>query len=346
MKTKVSIIIPVYNAEKYISNILDSLINQTLKEFEIICVNDGSTDNTLETLNEYSKRDERIKVYSKKNEGVSKARFYGIKQVSSKYIAFADADDTVEKNFLEEMYNNIEKNKSDIAICGFKRIDYETKKVLSQEMKKEKNKTIDMKTNPEEVISINTALWNKIYKAENLKRMVELKNSPKILEDMMFLSIVYLNIEKISFVDKYLYNYMVINGSAMNKKISNEEIITIQNAMIEIKKQYMENSASENMIEILSSIAFLHFGISLMVQVSSNDNRSFNEEYKNNLLFLNSTFPQWKSTKYLKLIYSIKHKYANIKVAIMRKIYVLKLFKMFVYVYNFVTRTLKIDIKW
>lgn len=346
METKVSIIIPVYNAEKYISNILESLINQTLKEFEIICVNDGSTDNTLETLNEYSKRDERIKVYSKNNEGVSKARFYGIKQANSKYIAFADADDTVEENFLEEMYNNIEKNKSDIAICGFKRIDYETKKVLSQEMKKEKNKTIDMKTNPEEVISINTALWNKMYKTENLKRIAEFKNSPKILEDMMFLALEYLYIDKISFVDKYLYNYMVISGSAMNKKISEEDIKNIQDTMLQVKEQYKELKIEDRMLEILSSMAFLHFGVSLMVQMSGNDKMNFKKEYENNIIFLNTNFPEWKKTKYLKIGYSLMNKGTNIKVAIMKKFYVLNLFKIFVYIYEFITRKLKIDIKW
>ena len=212
-------------------------------------------------------------------------------------------------------------------------------------MKYDENKIIEKGKNFEEVISINTALWNKLYKTEILKQIEDLKNPPRILEDMMFLSMVYQKTNKISFVDKYLYNYMVIEGSAMNT-LKKEEIEKIQNAMLEIKKQYVkENTNVENM-EILASMAFLHFGISLMLKVSETDNCDFSEEYKKNLKFLNENFPEWKKTKYTKIIYCLKKKSVNFKLAIVRKVYICHLFKAFILTYKFITKTLKIDIKW
>ena len=344
-KPKVSIILPAYNAEKYIAKTLESLLTQTLKEIELICINDGSKDGTLKILRDFEKKDERIKIVDKKNEGVWKARIDGISVTNGEYTAFMDADDYVENTFLEELYKSITKNNADIAICGFSRIDEKTKKILSQEMKYDENKIIEKGKNFEEVISINTALWNKLYKTEILKQIEDLKNPPRILEDMMFLSMVYQKTNKISFVDKYLYNYMVIEGSAMNT-LKKEEIEKIQNAMLEIKKQYVkENTNVENM-EILASMAFLHFGISLMLKVSETDNCDFSEEYKKNLKFLNENFPEWKKTKYTKIIYCLKKKSVNFKLAIVRKVYICHLFKAFILTYKFITKTLKIDIQW
>lgn len=344
-KPKISVILPAYNAEKYVSKTLESLLTQTLKETEFICVNDGSKDGTLKVLKEFEQNDERIKIIDKKNEGVWKARMDGIKAATGQYIAFIDADDYVENVFLEELYKSITKNNADIAVCGFRRIDEKTGKVLSQEMKYEENKIIEKEKNFEEVISINTALWNKLYKTEILKNLNDLSNPPRILEDMMFLSMVYQKTNKISFVDNYLYNYMVIEGSAMNT-LKKEEIEKIQDAMLEIKKQYIEENANTESMEILASMAFLHFGISLMLKASGANNCDFSEEYKKNLKFLNENFPEWKKTKYTKIMYCLKNKSANLKLAVVRKVYICHLFKVFILTYKFITKTLKIDIKW
>ena len=117
MSNKVSVILPVYNAEKYVSATLESLITQTLTEIEIICVNDGSKDNSLKILKEFEKKDNRIMIIDKENQGVWKARMDGIKKAKGEYITFNDADDYVKEDFLESLYKNITENKSDIAIC-------------------------------------------------------------------------------------------------------------------------------------------------------------------------------------------------------------------------------------
>jgi len=269
----------------------------------------------------------------------------GIKKAKGKYLTFIDSDDYVNNNFLERLYENITDNNSDISICGFQRIDFKTKKVISKEMKYSENRIIDMKKNPEEVISINTALWNKMYKAELLKNIEDLKNPPRILEDMMFLAMVYLNVKKISFVDEILYNYMVIQGSAMNT-LKEEEISRIQNAMLEVKEKYDEENASKEKKEILADMAFLHFGISLMLKASENYSKKFKEIYVSNLKYLDKNFEEWRHSKYLNLIYCIKKNNSNLKVAIVKKIYIIHCFRLFISLYKFIIKTLKIDIKW
>ena len=195
-KPKISFVVPVYKSEKYIRRCLDSLVKQSLEDIQIVCVNDGSPDNSLSILKEYEAKYSNIKVISKENGGVWYARLDGVRAADGEYIGFLDADDYVEKDFAKLMYESVSKNQSDIAVCGFKRIDENTRKVLSQEMKYASSRIIYMDKNPEEIISINTALWNKIYKADVLKATFNVKSPPRILEDAMFISLVYINAHK------------------------------------------------------------------------------------------------------------------------------------------------------
>lgn len=118
--SKVSVIMPVYNTEKYLHQCLDSVINQTLKDIEIICVDDGSTDNSLIILQEYAKKDNRIKILTQQNEYAGVARNNGLKIATGEYLSFLDSDDFFELDMLESMYNKAKKDNSDIVICSWK----------------------------------------------------------------------------------------------------------------------------------------------------------------------------------------------------------------------------------
>ena len=119
---KVSIIIPVFNAEKYLEKCLDSLVNQTLEDIEIICIDDGSTDNSLEILKTYEQKDKRIKVLQQTNKKQGAARNYGIREAIGEYIGFVDSDDWAELDMFEKLYNKAISTDSDITMC--KVIDY------------------------------------------------------------------------------------------------------------------------------------------------------------------------------------------------------------------------------
>ena len=132
---KVSIIVPVYNVEKYLSTCLDSLINQTLTDIEIICVNDGSTDSSLAILKDFANKDSRIKILDKQNEGVSVARNLGIEVATGQYLMFVDSDDYLIENACEKALNIIEYDGSDI--CIFAHYDLVDEKLVKSGVNKD-----------------------------------------------------------------------------------------------------------------------------------------------------------------------------------------------------------------
>lgn len=341
---KVSIIVPCYKVEKYLRRSMDSLVNQTLDDVELICINDGSPDNCLSILKEYKEKysEKNIVIIDKKNEGVWKGRFDGIKIATGKYITFTDSDDYVALDYAEKLYNAAEKNNSDILVCGYYRVDTDTEHVYSTEMNKYEGKHIDMDKNPEDILSINAALWNKLYKAEVLKNLKNLENPPKILDDMMFLLLAYLNTKKIDFINDVLYYYMVRQDSII-AKINKEQIAATEDAMIRVKEIYKSNENGKKLLEVLDSMAFLHFGISLMFRLS--DDKDFKNILKRNEKFLDDNFPTWRITKYLTKSYTKKKK-SNQRVALMKSIYEKHLYNSFLGFYKWIIRTFKIDIKW
>lgn len=345
-KNKVSIIVPVYKVEKYLRRSMDSLVNQTLDGVEIICINDGSPDNCLSILKEYKEKyiDKNIVIIDKQNEGVWKGRFDGIKVATGEYIGFTDSDDYITLDYAEKLYNAAKKSDADISVSGFFRVDTDTEHVYSTEMTKYDGKVIDMDKNPEEILAINAALWNKLYKADVLKNLKNLSNPPRILDDMMFLSLAYLNAKKIVFIKDPLYYYMVRQDSIISQ-IKKEQIESTEKAMIEVKKIYQNDKEGKKLIEIIDDMAFLHFGLSLMFRVSS-DKENFKQILKKNREYLDKEFPAWRKSKYLNLSYVLKHKSANLKLAVMKKIYVWHLYGIFLKLYKFIINVLKIDIKW
>lgn len=345
-KMKVSIIVPVYKVEKYLHRSMDSLVNQTLDGVEIICINDGSPDNCLNILKEYQQNypDKNIVIIDKKNEGVWKGRFDGIAKATGEYIGFTDSDDYIALDYAEKLYNSAKESDADISVCGFDRMDVDTGHVYSTEMTKHAGKVIDMDKNPEDILSINTSLWNKLYKAEVLKNMDNLENPPKILDDMMFLLLAYLNTKKITFIKDSLYYYMVRQDSIM-ATIKKEQVASTQQAMVDVKDLYSKKENGKKLIPVIDAMAFLHFGLSLMLRISADKTSNFKEELKKNKEYLNTNFSTWRKSKYLNMFYCIKHK-SNLKVAIMKKVYVCGLYRMFISVYNFMINKLKIDIKW
>ncbi|MBQ8459063.1 glycosyltransferase [bacterium] len=213
----VSIIVPVYNVEKYLSRCLDSLINQTLKEIEIICVNDGSTDNSLSVLKEYADKDKRITIISQENGGLSSARNTGMNVVKGEYIGFVDSDDWVDLDFYEKLYNSAKKYECDIAAADFVRQHKNNKKKrlnITQEKVYE--------TTPEKYLICKTyregCVWNKLYKTEFLKK-INLKFVVGIFyEDKDFTARSLHFSNKLVTVPDTYYNYFVNDKSIVKTR--------------------------------------------------------------------------------------------------------------------------------
>lgn len=209
---KVSIIVPVYNVEKYLARCIDSCINQSLFDIEIICVNDGSTDNSLNILEQYKKLDPRIRIINKENGGLSSARNAGIKEVRGKYILFADSDDFLSSIAAETLYNHAEKNDNDMVIFDY--INAEKNKytcITIMEINKDwlqKNQIFNIETCSEDFYNkIPVPAWCKIYKTDLLKNNNIFFDEGLIFEDVAFFSKVYTKAKRISYIKQPYYFY-------------------------------------------------------------------------------------------------------------------------------------------
>lgn len=223
---KVSIIVPVYNAEKYLANCIESLSNQTYTNIEIILVNDGATDNSLTICENYAKKDKRIIVKSIENSGVSTARNIGIDLATGKYITFVDSDDWAEPEMLEYAVENIEYHESDITIWSYYKNYYNNEIKLSllpggdQVFEDDKTflylKTIYGRYSEDivrEGVSVGTT-WCKLYRTNFVKKN-KIKFNPLLTraQDTIFSLHAFSLANKISFFDEHLYHYRISNSS-------------------------------------------------------------------------------------------------------------------------------------
>lgn len=343
-KIKLSIIVPCYKVEKYLPRCLDSLVNQTLKDIEIICINDGSPDNCINILKNYKEKyGNKIVIIDKENEGVWRGRKDGVKKAKGEFIGFVDSDDYVALDYAEKLYNAAISKNADISVCGFDRIDLDTGKLYSREMCKPESKEIIVSKNPGDMLELNGVPWNKIYRAELLKKMHDMVNVPRVLDDMMFLQLIYINADKIVFIPDSLVFYMVRKDSIINT-VKKDAIKPTYESMKEVRDLYY-NERPE-LIDYIDSCAFLHLGVSLMYRMSEDKTLDFKRALKENKMFLNTNFPRWKKSKYIKLSYVITHKGANFKLWIVKIFYNLGLFRLFISVYKFMIKKFGVDIKW
>ena len=223
---KVSVIIPVYNAEKYLRNCLDSIINQTLSDIEIICINDGSTDSSLEILNDYIQRDSRIILINQKNSGQGKARNKGISVARGDYIAFIDNDDWVDNNYFEELYNTAIKNNSDVVLCGAKEyIDEVTNKkdlIIFNDN--------DLYKIKYEMVNDSVAPWIKIYKRDFIVNN-NISFSGGKGEDIPFAIYCSLKTNNIALFSSgwghIAYHYLVRANSECRRKITQNDFVEV-----------------------------------------------------------------------------------------------------------------------
>ncbi len=213
----ITVIVPVYNTEKYLNKCIDSIIVQTYENLEIILVDDGSTDNSGKICDEYAKKDSRIKVIHKENEGVSVARNTALDAAEGKYIGFVDSDDYIEKTMYEVLYENIVKSQADISVCGFWF-------VLGNKKKKQHNELTEGEYSSSEAMAqmIDGRLFaghlcNKLFKAEYAKRS-GFEQNIYVYEDMLYVWKYLRKCNKLFFTTQPLYYYIMREGSACHNK--------------------------------------------------------------------------------------------------------------------------------
>lgn len=236
----ISVIVPIYQVEEYIDKCLESIIKQTYRKLEIILIDDGSKDNSGRICDYYAMKDHRINVIHKQNEGVSKARNLGIEKSSGQYICFVDADDYINENYIEELYNLCIENDAEISICGVINIKEDIIKEKSKKIVKVWNSSQAIKELFEEKY-FYCVMWAKMYKKEMFDEY-RFNEKTKIAEDLEIMYKILSSTKRVAInTTKQLYYYRIRENSALHTKYNNNhenELKIIEEAMFFLNTRY------------------------------------------------------------------------------------------------------------
>ena len=293
---KVSVIVPVYNTSKYLRRCLDSLVNQTLKDIEIIIINDRSTDNSKDIIEEYKNNYSNIKViHNKTNKGIGYNRNLGIKEASGKYISFIDSDDWVSLDMYEKMYNKASKDKNDLVICNYYKMLEENDVVRKIECDYfiSERKDTNLEETPSLINEVNLAPWNKLYKKELLQDIRYPENIK--YEDAVVTIKALAKAKKIGFINDELNYYLVRSKSettVMNEKVF--DIFKILDMIIEELKSKEYYNAVEKYLEFLVITTLFRYTLQQRYQKDKILRKKFIDDAFD---YLNSNFPNWKENE-------------------------------------------------
>ena len=293
---EVSVIVPMYNVENYIAQCLDSLVNQTLKDMEVIVVNDGSTDKGVEIVDGYVKKYPGfIKLVHKENGGLSDARNYGIPYASGKYIGFLDSDDYVENTMYEYMSEKLDEG-HDIVVCDIEYF-YEgsDKKWILKGLSDWPIKDISKRA----LLSPMFA-WNKLYRAKYFKEESYRYPLNTWYEDLPVTTLMFAKTNKIGYINEALVHYRQREGSIMSNTKS-KRLYEIFNVMDMVRKNFRKENLYDKYKDELEYLHIEHLRLYGMFRfIRSN---ILKDLYIESDKIMNTYFPNWKDNKYIKNLY-------------------------------------------
>lgn len=288
---KVSVIVPVYNVEKYVEKCIKSLVDQTLQEIEIIAVDDGSKDDSKNIIDKYIKKyPDKVKYLYKENGGLSSARNFGIPYANGEYIAFLDSDDYVEPTMYEEMYKLAKKDDADMVECDF---------IWEYPNKQKYDYGVVYNGKKEAIEKARVVAWNKLIKREIIKNeKIEFPFGLRY-EDVEFFYKLVPSINKISFMKKYFIHYVQRDNSIANtQNTKTKDIFKVLNNVIEFYKNkgYYEEYKEE--LEYTYLRLLLCSSLKRMCKIKDRQERkiALDETWNN----INTNFPNWRKNRLLK----------------------------------------------
>jgi hypothetical protein len=292
MKPLISIVVPVYNVEKYLKECLDSLVNQTLDSYQIIIVNDGSTDSSLDIINEYKNNyNDLIKVIDQKNGGLSSARNSGIKFAEGKYLAFIDSDDFVEIDMYKKMIDIAEKEICDVVLCDIE---------FYWGNKEDKNFIMKGLRNNNEEIKKRALLsplfaWNKIYKKEYFDKYKIAFEKGVWYEDLEVTTFLLASATKIGYLNETMVHYRQREDSIMGT--TSIRVKEIYHVLERVYRRFEANDLLNkyyNEIEYLFIEDLLLYGQYRLLKLDD-----FKQAHKESKVFIKKYFPNYPNNKYL-----------------------------------------------
>ncbi len=297
-KPLISVIVPVYKVEKYLKKCVESLQNQTYKNLEIILVDDGSPDNSPKMCDELMENDCRIKVVHKENGGQSSARNVGLEIAKGEWIAFVDSDDYIDQDMLEKLYQAIEENQADMAVCSARLVNEQGHILSSSKESGEVKCYAESEAYDQLIPTLNNSVWNKLFKKELLGKLLFPVGCIHG-EDFIFLLEYLRNVRKVVIIDVQKYNYLQREGSVTSSSFSKRKLDEIRSKdrvfeiISEYYPQYTETARKWKFTARINVIRSI---------VLSKVKKEYKEEYKSCLIYLKNNY------KYIKLQLSKKEK--------------------------------------
>ena len=316
---KISVIIPVYNSSTYLRKCLDSVVNQTLKDIEIIVINDGSNDDSKNIIEEYTVKYKNIIFIDQENKGIGKTRNIGIKKATGEYITFVDSDDYIKENMLEEYYKYAKKHNFDLVIGSY------IKKINNKEIIFENNKfkTGNVKTTPQILYLIEYGPWAKLYKREMLINNNIYFDEKRKYEDMPFVSKALLKSKLIGQITEPYYYYIIHNNSETTTM--DKRVFDILDILKEIKDYYKREYYLRDELDYV----IINKVTTYMLQQRVQKDKKLRIEFIDaGYAFLNKNIKNWRGNKYYKKTNFLKRIIKNNK----------KILKIYCSIYAFIKR--------
>jgi len=337
---KVSVIVPVYNVEHYLPQCLDSLVNQTLNDVEILVINDGSPDNSQVIIDEYVRKyPNKIKAFIKENGGLSDARNYGIKKAKGEYIGFVDSDDYAEVNMFEELYIKAVSENFDVVVCYINELKEDKTKIMPLHYLRAFGGSVE--ENPEVLFACKSYAFNKLY-----KRKLFIDNDlyfpvGQVFEDSATVYNVLLMANKIGLVDKALCNYRTDRVNSITNSVD-MGMFDVFKSCDSIINFYTSKGVFDITYEVLENICRMHVFARINTLKNSTNRKFQNQFFDKAYKYLDNHFPNWRKNRYYQYSYKNLIKKRTYKKFTKAKMYKTRLKMYFIIPMSFRRKLMKI----
>ena len=332
----VSVIVAAYNGEKYVGDMLESLMFQIRKPDEIVCVDDGSTDGTLAVLKKYAKKHPFIKVHSIPNGGAAAARIYGFLHSTGEAVCFVDCDDTVDPDYISSLHDALVEKNADVAVGGYAR-EKDNGDLIHCEM---------MRTRPEidaadeSINQINTALFNKMIRRECIAEDITL---PRIVQgdDLCYWCRILPLVKTITFVPKPMYHYIVREGSQMAKFRADSFALMVEEMISSVSA--MKGTL---LFDSVFGIFFISLCISQLARYYGEDKAAAKAEYKRLKALFDEKLPGWRKTAMMNLGTAWRTRGKGLAIWVCGKLFAWGMFPLYMAGMDFMMKKLHWKAKW
>lgn len=346
MGMNIQIIVPVYNVEVYLEEFFRCLERQTIQNFKIIMIDDASTDNSINIIEREKRvfKDRLIIMKNDHNIGLSKTRNIGLKVAANsptKYITFLDPDDLFDDEYIEDLYNNAEKNKTDLTIAGIQRFDDITKRVICTEMVKYCEQPILDSAKCVEMAYINPCVYAKLYRFEKIQTIHfrDIKRS----EDTCYLFDCLPYLKTIKFTNNAYYHYRV-RSSALSGTVNDEKVRSMHQHFGEMMQQFQTDKYL-GYKEMFETQVFIRSSVGGVCRHSFGNIKNRRKFCSEELRFLDSKLPDWRRNQYLSFRYSKNRGLKQDALRACAVMYKIHLFPLFIRFYYFMSQILKKDVR-